>query len=440
MPKMRLTKQAVDELPFPEVSGTRINYIDSECSALYLRVTTTAKTFYYVTYNAAAKKREWVKIGRPEDGHTPNSAREYCRKVARGEISLTEPAVNVDEPSTLSLVPEADPEAAPSPSGKTCRELAKDYLEQYAVNKKDGGKSDRRFLEIDFLPVFGDQDAASVKRSELQKLFQDKANGDPDLGKKAAPVAANRLRAVVSKMFSWGMPTLDDGIQVSPVMGTHRRREQARDRVLSHDELRLVWRKLSRFESDLIRGAVKMLIITLQRRSEVALMEWKEIDWKHRIWTIPKEKSKNGHSQTVPLSKLAIMELERMKPLTGHAPYVFWSNKRNNAKVLQAGVIHPDWITHAIAELRARDEELKVLERFTPHDFRRTAATNIGELMESREAVKRLLNHVEGGATSIYDRATYTGLKRKALNLWADRLTKIIRGEHIPIADLDEAA
>jgi len=68
-------------------------------------------------------------------------------------------------------------------------------------------------------------------------------------------------------------------------------------------------------------------------------------------------------------------------------------------------------------------------EWFTPHDFRRIAATNMTKAGHNRLTVSKVLNHVEGGVTAIYDRHSYDKEKRQALETWGRKLDAIINGE-----------
>ncbi len=124
------------------------------------------------------------------------------------------------------------------------------------------------------------------------------------------------------------------------------------------------------------------------------------------------EDQKRYRTDRAPLTDMALAELEKMRSINGERSHVFWSAKnRGHHAGAAPGPIHPDWITNSIKVLRKTDAALQQVDPFSPHDYRRTVVTNVGELMESREAVKRLLNHAESGATKIYDRHTYDSLK-----------------------------
>ena len=106
------------------------------------------------------------------------------------------------------------------------------------------------------------------------------------------PVAANRVLTAIRKLFNWAIER--DIIASSPCAGVKPPTpEQSRDRVLSDDELRNVWRAADQLGGP-FGALVKLLILTGQRRDEVARMTWSEVDFDARLWTLPKERSKNG--------------------------------------------------------------------------------------------------------------------------------------------------
>jgi len=175
--------------------------------------------------------------------------------------------------------------------------------------------------------------------------------------------------------------------------------------------------------------------VTGQRRGEVMGLRIDEIDYDKRLWTLPASRSKNGREHLIPISSLACRILADAVPhSTG---FLFPSGNGGEPYKGQS-------IDHAVQhlfEVRRRAKGRKaprevsvpplagVMERFTPHDLRRSAATRMRELGISRGDVKMVLNHIESDVTARYDK--YDGLaeKRRALDLWGARLAEIINGQ-----------
>ena len=145
-----------------------------------------------------------------------------------------------------------------------------------------------------------------MRRSHIIKMLDEieEANG---------PVMADRTLAYLRKAFNW-YATRDDQFNVPVVRGMARikPKERARTRVLSDEEIRIIWPALG--EAGTFGALVKALLLTAQRRDEVAHMSRKEID-EHGIWTIPGERYKTKKPNHVPLSKAALALIDGMPKL-----------------------------------------------------------------------------------------------------------------------------
>jgi integrase len=230
-------------------------------------------------------------------------------------------------------------------------------------------------------------------------------------------VTGNRVRTTLSTFFSWAM--MHGLVDANPVIGTARNREQSRDRVLDPDELRIIWNNLP---DDHFGAIMRLLALTGQRANEIAALRWSEI--RENVIVLPSERTKNHRAHIVPLSAPARAIIEAQPRRTnaagrprdlifGHSegPFSGWSNAKEkvDAKITKASG--------------------KPLAHWTPHDLRRTAATQMAELGVQPHVIEGVLNHVSGhraGVAGIYNRASYEREKAAALDLWADHLMAII--------------
>jgi integrase len=189
------------------------------------------------------------------------------------------------------------------------------------------------------------------------------------------------------------------------------RQEHPRDRVLSEDEIRALWNALDA-EPGKLAGALKLLLLTAQRKGEVLRMRWQDVDasW----WTIPAEFAKNRLAHRVPLSPQAIAVLNTLRTNTSE-PWVFPGRNHGVSKPLSN-------IERTLRRARARSK----VGNCTPHDFRRTAASLMTGMGVSRLTVKKLLNHVDSEITAVYDRHSYDPEKRLALEAWGRRVEEIV--------------
>jgi integrase len=285
------------------------------------------------------------------------------------------------------------------------------YIERHAMLRKKPRSvaEDRHMLALDLLPAWKYRRISKVGRRDVIALLD-------GIVARGAPIQANRVQALISKMFNFavGRGLVDS----NPAYRVPRSApEHSRDRVLSDGEIRLLWRTLDG-EQTRVAAAFKLALLTAARRSEVLGMRWGELDFDAGWWTIPAEPSKNGLSHRVPLVPAALPLLHALKE-GSHDPEVVFLGGR-----LGRPVANPQkWL----ARIRRRAQ----LNDFRLHDLRRTVASNLTALGVPRLVVGKLLNHVETGVTAVYDRHSYDQEKRGALLKWERRLTEIITGEPV---------
>ena len=287
--------------------------------------------------------------------------------------------------------------------------LIDEYIEKWAKPRKKSWKEDERILRKDVQPVWGRKKAETIKRRDIVLLLD-------EIVDRGAPIQANRTLAVIRKMFNFA---LSRGIlELSPcVQIPAPSKENQRDRVLSDDEIRAIW--LSLDDAGMIKEiqlALKLQLITGQRKGEIVGAEWEDLDLKKGWWTIPKEKAKNNLPHRVPLSTLALKILKEAKELSKDSPFLFPSPSKENSHITES----------AIDRAIRNNRELFDVEHFVPHDLRRTVASQITAMGIPRLTVSKILNHVESGVTAVYDRHSYDKEKRVALEKWSKRLGKIV--------------
>ena len=244
-----------------------------------------------------------------------------------------------------------------------------------------------------------------------------------ELACESGPIAANRARAALSALFGWAMR---EGLAAAnPVIGTNKpAEERARDRVLSTDELWLIWRATAGPGDH--RAIVRLLMLTGQRREEVAAIRWQEIDMNRALWSLPAERTKNGLPHDVPLSPAAL-DLLRAVPRRPGRALVFGEGRGGFSGWSQAKAR----LDQRIIELQAAAAGIEA-DAVHPlpwrlHDLRRTVVTGMAELGIQPNVIEAVVNHVSGhkaGVAGIYNKATYAADKRAALERWAEHLTR----------------
>jgi len=296
------------------------------------------------------------------------------------------------------------------------QDLADTYIEKWAKPRKRSWQEDQRQLTANVLPFIGRKKAGNVTKRDIIEILD-------NLIDRGSPIAANRTFAVIRKMFKFGLTK--DLVPHNPCEALQApSAEHQRDRVLTTDEIQVFWNAL---DGDIlamtpgIRLCLKLMLATAQRRVEVATAQWSDFDdgW----WTISATISKNGLSHRVPLSPFACKLLRQADK--GDSPFVFPGRSGN-------GPVRIETVTKSLRH----NEQAFGLDHFTPHDLRRTAASQMASTGVSRLVISKLLNHVEGGVTAIYDRHSYDQEKRKALNAWGRRLESITSGKKAKVIEL----
>lgn len=250
-----------------------------------------------------------------------------------------------------------------------------------------------------------------------------------DIGK-TAPPTANRALGLVRHMLN---VAVDDGILSATPLASMPSvfKEVSRDRVLADEEIRTLWRALDEAParrdiavSHLPCVAIRLCLILGARVGDVAAIQAAEIDPVTRVWTIPATRFKGRRAHTLPLSDVAVVQLER----AFEAPFGHWQGHAFKNSKHDGQPIDRMSITRAMQRVTLATG----MARATPHDLRRTMAT----LMASERiglaphVVTAVLGHKADGTkvTQIYNRHTYDKEKRAALQAWSDLLEEIVSG------------
>jgi integrase len=170
-----------------------------------------------------------------------------------------------------------------------------------------------------------------------------------------------------------------------------------------------------------------MVLVTGQRRDEVAGIRWSDIDEADQTWTLQSDQTKPRRAHVVPLSPLALSILAQVREATAwfprEGPYIFSTTR--GARPISGYSKAKTRLDATVTRLRSA-EGLPPLDPWRIHDLRRTAGTGMGRLGVSRFVIARVLNHADRTVTGIYDRHEYLAEKRHALNAWAADIERLI--------------
>jgi integrase len=288
-----------------------------------------------------------------------------------------------------------------------------DLLDEFWTLELSGqpsGAARKRLIEKDVLKYWGKRKVTSITRRDAVLLL--------DRVRLRAPVGANRLQGLLVRMFNFAS---ERGIiEHSPLAGMRRTKEKARARVLTDDEIKLLWEALDleRKDIDIFRPtklALKVILLTGQRPGEVSSMKWEDLDGEW--WTLPAATTKTREENRVPVLPMMQSILDEARIYSGNTPHVFASS-HNLGRPLTVRAL-----SNAIRRHRT---EMGIPDHFTPHDLRRTLRTRLAEMGVSDIVAERVLGHKLQGVLAIYNRHHYEEEKKQALTLWERKLKAIV--------------
>lgn len=380
MPKLLLTAKWLDGVRVER----RTDFWDKAMDTFGVRVSPHGrKTFFLMYWTRGERKR--LKLGEFPLISLAEARREAAAKL--GDL-----ARGIDPAAHRDAVRE----------GETFAEVAEQYLEIWARREKRSWREDERMLRRDVLPALGRLKAREVSKKDILRVLD-------ALVQRGAPIGANRTRALISRVLSWAVERDIVEVNVCAAVGRPAA-ERKRTRFLSDQEICAVWRAVDD-ELPVIGSAFRLLLLTGQRTVEIRLMRLSQIA--EQNWLIPSAVTKNGKPHLVPLSRQAFAFV-RAHAEEG-SDLVLVSPRKQGQPLSEEALSH-------VARRLCRRLGFK----FTPHDLRRTATTQMGKLGIERFIRGRILNHSDQSVTGIYDLYEYLREKREALQRWADHLEQLV--------------
>ena len=383
---------------------------DEDLAGFGLRLRAGGSAVWVAQYRVGAKQRR-VTLGRMAT-LDPEKARKTAREVlAKADLGQDAQAERRERQAKAAV---------------TLGAVAQLYLKRGTATQKPKTQAERkRHLERDWKP-FHARPVHDVSRRDVATRLQVIADIH-------GPIASNRALATLSAFYAWA---IGQGlVESNPVVGTVKAgEERSRERVLTAEEIAAVWQDARVDDHGRI---VHLLLLTGQRRGEVAGMRWCEIDLERNQWSLPPERTKNGLRHDVPLSTQAVNLLKSIERRgdrelqfgRAEGPFSGWGlpKRRLDTRIARRRAEQRLGRSLAAGEKPAPAD---ALPPWTLHDLRRTVATGMNELGIAPHVVEAVVNHVSGrakaGVAGVYNRATYATEKRVALQAWADHLDQVL--------------
>jgi integrase len=303
--------------------------------------------------------------------------------------------------------------------------VMEEYLTRHVAGKRKA-KDVEREMRKELLSRWSDKPLASITRKDVTLLVD-------EIKDRGAPYQAHNVLGHVTTMFNWAIERGIYGVDTSPCDRIKPARligpKVPRHRVLSDVEIVAFWRAAGRLGCP--NGPLfRMLLLTGQRKSEVAEARWHEFDLSNRLWTVPPERFKSGSTHVVPLTNDVSTLLEELprwiggtflfsttagrKPVNGFSK----AKQQLDGRMLRT--------LRAMARKRGEDPRSVRLEPFVLHDLRRTMRTRLSSLRVADAVAEMVIGHGRKGIQRVYDQHTYLPEMREALDAWAARLRVLV--------------
>jgi integrase len=456
---MKLTSRNVRSESLPAGKSEAI-FFDDDVPGFGLRLREGGSRSYVFQYKVGAKQRRMAlgAVAAIDLSKARDTAKDLYARVRLGED------------------PAGDKAVSQSKAAETFEAVAQLYLADLRSRIKTGDLRQRTYVDVERHLLTHAKALHGLQLGKIER--RDIAACVASVARKNGDVTSNRVRTSLSGFFSWAM---GEGLaEQNPVIGTNRKEEKARERVLSAAEIRTIWNAL---EDDHYGAIMKLLALLGQREGEIAGLRLSEL-WEIEIvtlqevdgvrlydvkevravppaeiaefsWTevkdgrqwpklrgmaivLPGERTKNKRRHLVPLSDAAreiiatvaskrrVNADGKLRDLIfgyGEGPFSGWSNSKEalDARITEAGSALPHW---------------------TVHDLRRSFSTHAAEIGIEPHIIEAVINHISGhksGVAGTYNRARYEPAKRNALIRWANHLLALIEGRDSNVITLQRA-
>ena len=387
-------------------------YKVADRDGLYVVVTPRGTISFRMDYRLNGR-RETLTIGRygTKDGISLLMARERCMEARKAIAQGVSPAQ------------EKQREKSRQAEAQTFGEYTKRWLAEHRM--ADSTKAMRKtVIDRDILPFFQNRRMAEIGPEDLRALCA-KIKG------RGAPATAVIAREIVKLVFAYAAmhgekaPNPADEVGPSSIATF-----VPKDRALSPSEIRLMHRLLETTATlPTIRLALRLVLLTLVRKSELIEATWDEVDFENAVWSIPKSRMKTGKPHNVYLSQQALDIFIALHTCAAGSKFVLPSRYDADRCMSKATL---NRVTQVIAE-KAKESNLP-LEPFTVHDLRRTGSTILNELGFNGDWIEKCLAHEDGRSSrGVYNKAEYAEQRRHMLQEWADMIDAWVAGEsHTP--------
>lgn len=281
-------------------------------------------------------------------------------------------------------------------------------------------------IDRDIMPILGNKVMAEITTSTVRDL----CDRIVERGGRATAVQA---REIISSVYRHandrGHGLFNPAADIKP---SSIAVFKPRERTLQPEEVGIFFRALDNVSAmPTLKLAVKLVLLSLVRKSEFTKATWSEVDFKKSTWTIPGNRMKAGREHVIYLPTQAQDLMVGLQMCAGGSEYLL-PGRYSVSKPLSNAALN------SVID-RTVEACSGTLEPFTVHDLRRTASTLLHEAGYPSDWIEKALAHEQKGVRAVYNKAEYARQRTYMLQQWADMVDAWIAGEHTDLVPFSPA-
>lgn len=336
-------------------------------------------------------------------GHYPSMSLSSARKKY----------IELFELKQTGIVPKQSIQREEEKKNDTISKLMEAWYKNYVVKNRKKPLQIRQQIDADITPLLGHLEIEKVKPIDITTALDVIVN-------RGAPIHANRVLSTLKQVFNYAVSR--GSIPLNPAASIIARNigglEKPRERVLTLEELKLIWQFLDSEDCKMFlptKSAIKIIILTGVRTAEIRLSKWSEFDFKNSLWTIPPENNKGGITVKIHITEQLKVVLAQLHAIC------------DSQFVLTGKIPTQPLDENALPRAIRRIQEKIGIPEWTAHDLRRTFATQLGETLNIDPVViEKCLGHKMPRIMATYNKNEMLPQRKDALEQWAQCITNLL--------------
>lgn len=413
--KERLTKRLVDAFACPPGRKDAILF-DGDLTGFAVRATEAGRKLFLLQYKHAGRV---VRLPLGEYGVVTVEQARALAQQARGQVSAgADPHADRKAKRDALIAAREEAQQAAKADAFTFKAMVGRWHREHIAPRRSAAYAEaaERVLRVS-LEAWQDYPAHSITSAQASEALE-------EIRKERGAGAAAHAFRYAHAAFNWAVRR--ELVPVNPIArAVAPPKLAARDRALTDAELGTVWRAAGKLGPP-FAGMIQLLVLTLQRRGEVAGMRWSELSEDRSIWTLPAARTKNAARHLVHLAPAA-QAIVAAQPRLGKSDLVFTTTGKTGLSGFSRAKERLDEL--AAEERKAAKIRPAKLPPWHVHDLRRTGVTAMARLGIASDVADRILNHqassTNSGVKGVYQVHSFAAERETALRAWEEHVLKV---------------